>query len=84
MAGFSARLAYEGEDSCRVYRAAPAKWEIAECSVHEGNVFPLTAVIGGHRARYWPAPGNPDAFSIPAVPGCHHTIQRIIPEQASD
>jgi hypothetical protein len=31
----------------------------------------------GHRARYWPAPGNPGAFSIPFAPGCHHTIRRI-------
>jgi hypothetical protein len=35
------------------------------------------AAYDGHRARYWPEPGDPDAISIPFGPGCHHTIRRM-------
>jgi len=76
--GLAKRLMDEGENECQVYRAAPPKWEPAECSKHENQIYPVKQVYDGHRAKYWPAPGNPDAFSIPAGPSCHHTIRRVL------
>lgn len=75
--GLAHRLKAEGETQCQVYRAAIPKWEPADCSSHEGNVYSLDEIIAGHRARYWPPPGDPAALSIPAGPGCHHTIRRV-------
>lgn len=77
VAGLAHRLANEGVTKCRVYRAANPKWEQAECSVHEGQTYPVADIIAGHRIGYWPPPGVQDAFSIPAGPGCHHTIERV-------
>ena len=77
VAGLAHRLLDEGEAECLVYRAAEPKWEHASCSAHEGHTFGLDDVIAGHRAGYWPPPGRPDQFSIPAGPGCHHSIQRV-------
>ncbi len=77
VAGLARRLQSEGETECQVYRAANPKWEHASCSTHEGQRYPLADVTAGHRAGYWPPPGDPGAFSIPAGPGCHHTIRRI-------
>ncbi len=75
--GLSRRLMDEGIAVCQVYRAAQAKWEPAGCSQHEGQTFSVDEVYRGHRARYWPEPGDPDAVSIPFQPGCHHTIRRV-------
>jgi hypothetical protein len=75
--GFAKRLLDEGEHQCQAYRAAQPKWEQADCTAHEGQFFSLLEVYSGHRARYWPEPGNPDALSIPFNPGCHHTIRRV-------
>lgn len=75
--GFAKRLLDEGVSECQAYRAASPKWEPADCSQHEGQVFPVKVIYSGHRAKYWPEPGNPDAISIPFGPGCHHTIRRI-------
>ena len=52
--GLCLRLVDEGVDLCQAYRAAESKWELAQCSEHEGQVFPVSEVLGGHRARYWP------------------------------
>lgn len=76
VAGLAARLHEEGLTGCRVYRAGIPKWQPAECSVHEGQTYPLAEIIGGHRIGYWPPPGAPGRLSIPAGPGCHHTIER--------
>ena len=76
MAGLAARLQDEGETHCRVYRGATPKWESAWCSAHEGQTYALAEIIAGHRIGYWPPPGAPGKLSIPAGPGCHHTIER--------
>lgn len=75
--GLAKRLIDEGVANCQVYRAAIPKWEPAECSQHEGQVLPVKEIYRGHRARYWPEPGDAMAMSIPFGPGCHHTIRRV-------
>jgi hypothetical protein len=75
--GFAKRLIEEGIEKCQVYRGAMPRWEPAECSIHEGKIYSVQEIYDGHRARYWPEPGNPQALSIPFGPGCHHTIRRI-------
>jgi hypothetical protein len=74
--GLTRRLLDEGIAQVQVYRAAQPKWEAADCEKHEGVVVPTQVAYDGHRARYWPDPGNGAAFSIPFGPGCHHTIRR--------
>ena len=61
--------------ACEVYRADQPKWEPADCSKHEGAEYRVDDVYAGHRAKYWPEPGNPAALSVPFGPGCHHTIR---------
>ena len=80
VAGLAARLQEEGVADCRVYRAGVPKWQPAECSVHEGQTYDVAQIIAGHRIGYWPPPGVPGQLSIPAGPGCHHTIERVEPE----
>lgn len=75
--GLAKRLLEEGEHSCQVYRAAPAKEPRGECLKHDGKTYPLQDIYDGHRARYWPKPGKPGALSIPIGPNCHHTIRRV-------
>lgn len=75
--GLARRLLDEGVEYCQVYRAMPPKHEPGECSQHEGQTCPVQMVYDGHRRRYWPEPGDPTAFSIPAGPSCHHTIRRV-------
>lgn len=79
VAGLAHRLVDEGEMECEVYRAAEPKFEHASCSSHEGKRYPLADIIDGHRAGYWPEPGDPTKLSVPAGLGCHHTIRRIRP-----
>lgn len=75
--GLTRKLINEGVTDCEVYRAAAPKWDIAACTQHEGQIYPVTVVYAGHRRRYWPSPGDETAFSIPFQPGCHHTVRRI-------
>lgn len=75
--GLAKRLMDEGVAHCQAYRATSARAESSSCSRHENQVFSVKELYDGHRARYWPAPGNPKAVSIPAGPSCHHTIRRI-------
>lgn len=77
VAGLAARLQEEGVADCRVYRAGVPKWQPAECSVHEGQTYDVAQIIAGHRIGYWPPPGVVGQLSIPAGPGCHHTIERV-------
>lgn len=79
VAGLARKLLAEGETHCEVYRAAEPKWEHASCSVHEGHTYSLEEILAGHRAEYWPPPGVAGRLSIPAGPGCHHTIRRLRP-----
>jgi len=74
--GLSKRLIDEGVKSCQVYRAAPAQNPRVECCEYEDKIFNVENVYSGHRKRYWPEPGNIEAFSIPCGPNCHHTIRR--------
>jgi hypothetical protein len=75
--GLARRLMDEGVAKCQAYRAAMPKWEPGECQAHEGQVFSVAQMYDGHRAKYWPEPGDPHAISIPFGPGCHHTIRRV-------
>ncbi len=77
--GLAKRLIDEGVRSCQAYRASMPKWEPGECGAHEGQVYAVEEIYRGHRARYWPKPGDPSAISIPFTPGCHHTIRRVTP-----
>jgi hypothetical protein len=63
--GLAARLIAEGVEHCEVYRAARADQPRCECAQYIGRLVPVLDVYNGHRARYWPAPGDPRAFSIP-------------------
>jgi hypothetical protein len=74
--GLCRRLLDEGVSQCQAYRAAEPKWEHGECARYEGEVFDVEEIYAGHRARYWPPPGDATAVSIPFTPGCHHTIRR--------
>lgn len=76
--GLAKRLMDEGVTQCQVYRAAPPRrGEPGACSIHEEQIFPVELIYKGHRAKYWPEPGNPAAIAIPSGPGCHHTIRRV-------
>ena len=74
--GLSRRLIDEGVTHCQAYRAAQPRWEPADCTAHENQVFIVREIYDGHRARYWPVV-NENAVSIPFGPGCHHTIRRV-------
>lgn len=75
--GLARRLLDDGVKTCQVYRGAQPKWESGECSEHEGRIIDVKTIYDNHRARYWPEPGNKDAFSIPFGPSCHHVIKRV-------
>lgn len=75
--GLAKRLLDEGVTECQVYRAEDPRAERGECRQYEGRILPVEDVYGGHRARYWPEPGDPHALSVPFHPGCHHTIRRV-------
>lgn len=74
--GFARRLIEEGETLCQVIRIAPAEEPRGECLSHENKIYNVIDIYNGHRARYWPLPGKPDAFSIPMGTNCHHSIRR--------
>lgn len=75
--GLARTLHAEGQTECEVYRAGTALEERRECSEWEGETFPIQQVLDGHRARYWPPPGDKTAWSLPTGVGCHHSICRI-------
>ena len=75
--GLARRLLNEGVGVCEVYRAESAREPRGECLEHEGQTHSVQEIYDGHRARYWPSPGNPSALSIPVGPNCHHTIRRL-------
>jgi len=74
--GLARKLITEGVRKCQIYRAKKAKWEPGECSKHEGQIVDVKIIYKGHRAKYWPKK-NDSVFSIPAQPGCHHTIRKV-------
>jgi len=75
--GLSRKLIEEGEKRCEVYRADAAWQPRAECLRHDRARYDVHTIFDGHRARYWPPPGDTAALSIPVGPNCHHTIRRI-------
>jgi len=77
--GLARTLQASGDTHCMVIRAGGAAEPRAECSSWENTMVPLQQVIAGHRARYWPRPGNPTAWSLPSGPSCHHTIRAVMP-----
>jgi hypothetical protein len=73
--GLTRALLDRGEIDCVVYQAGhDAGARCAQCTAWENEAVPLLIVLEGHRARYWPRPGSPDALSVPCGPDCHHTI----------
>jgi hypothetical protein len=66
----------EGVEVCQVYRAAAAFEPRGECLQHDGQTYSVLDIYNGHRARYWPEPGRPDALAVPVGVNCHHTIRR--------
>lgn len=74
--GLTKKLIDEGIKKCQIYRLKQPKWEPAECSIHEGQIVDVEIIYNGHRSKYWPIK-NDSAFSIPAQPGCHHSIKRV-------
>ena len=74
--GFAKRLIEEGIDSCEIYRAEMAKTPRCKCTRLEGQTVKVKDIYDGHRVKYHPAE-DPDAFSIPSGPLCHHTIRRL-------
>jgi len=75
--GLATALLARGETNCEVYRADSAYEPRPECAAWEGKQFPLQDVIDGHRARYFPPPGDRSIFSIPSGPNCHHSIRAV-------
>ncbi|MDQ2851068.1 MAG: hypothetical protein M3Y49_10105 [Actinomycetota bacterium] len=73
--GLAETLLARGETECVVYRAGFADEPRSECAQWEGQTFLLNDVLAGHRARYFPPPGNPHAWSVPSVANCHHSIR---------
>ena len=74
--GFARRLIEEGEKLCQIFRVAPADEPRGECLTHENGIYNVLDIYNGHRVRYWPLPGKPEAFSIPMGTNCHHSIRR--------
>jgi hypothetical protein len=74
--GLARALRAEGQEECEIYRAGEAIEKDRECTAWEGQLFPVQQLLDGHRARYWPPPGDGNAWSLPTQPGCHHSICR--------
>jgi hypothetical protein len=75
--GLAHALLDRGEKDALIYRAGEASEPRAKCSSWEDTTVPLKQVIGGHRAHYWPPPGEPSAWSLPTGVNCHHSIMAI-------
>lgn len=75
--GLARTLQAEGKEECEIFRAGSAMEKDRECTAWEGEAFPVQQLIDGHRARYWPPPGDRKAWSLPTQPGCHHSICRL-------
>jgi hypothetical protein len=80
----------EGTKACQVYRAGFAFEPRDECLQHDAQIYGVMDIYAGHRRRYWPAPGEPAALSIPLGTDCHHSIRRLasavtkVPARARD
>jgi AcrR family transcriptional regulator len=65
-----------GETHAVVERIGDALDRRIECTRVEGLAVPLEAMKDCFRANYHP-PGNPNAFTLPIAPNCHHGIRRL-------
>lgn len=75
--GLSRRLLEEGAEFALVAHGEEGRQRTGRCGLFQGQLVSLRAVYEGHRARYWPPPGNPFALTVPADPMCRHTIRRL-------
>ena len=75
--GLCHRLLDEGIYVCQVYRAESAQVPRTECLAHEGKCYSVQDIYDGHRAHYWPEPGDNTKLSIPVGAMCHHSIRRV-------
>jgi hypothetical protein len=75
--GLAKTMQAEDQEMCEVFRAGPAMEKRRECTEWEGQTFPVQQVLDGHRARYWPPPGQHAVWSVPTGVGCHHSICRV-------
>ena len=82
--GLCRRLLDDGVDICQVYRAESAQLPRPECHAHNGRRYSVQNIYDGHRAHYWPEPGDNTILSIPVGPLCHHSIRRITDGENSD
>ena len=74
--GMAKKLIDEGETDCQVYRADKANQPKCECTKLEDTTISVGKIYEGIRKKYFPKK-DPNAFSIPSTPFCHHTIRRI-------
>jgi hypothetical protein len=74
--GMAKKLMDEGEKDCQVYRADKAHQPKCECTRLEDTTVSVGKIYEGIRKKYFPKK-DPNAFSIPSTPFCHHTIRRI-------
>lgn len=75
--GYSRRLLEEGVEFALVAHGEEGRQRTGRCGLFQGQLVSVRAVYEGHRARYWPPPGNPYALTVPADPLCRHTIRRL-------
>jgi hypothetical protein len=75
--GLARRLLEEGEKESQIYRGASPRGVHDTCHLQDGQIVSVEDVYQGHRVGYWPEPGDPESLSVPAGPGCHHTIRRV-------
>jgi hypothetical protein len=75
--GLARALVARGETEAVIYRAGAATEARAECTSWEGQRVSLGQVLDGHRARYWPPPGDRRAWSLPTGVNCHHSIHAL-------
>lgn len=65
-----------GETHAVIERLGDALETRGACTRLEGLALPLAAMKDCFRANYHP-PGNPNAFTLPIGPNCHHGIRQL-------